>query len=194
SSAKPTMTADGREIPVEDGFGKISFTVPPASSYDDRGLAERTLTGEVLVNIGGKDSLFRVDYNYFVAQPVIRVTSEVVNQLYANSANELRIDVPALGNAYAPEFSVSGGQAIKGNTPGEVTIIPGSSGNVVIGVSSGGNRIGEVSYEIKPVPAPTIRPFDARGPIDLQTPYPAPGPAQLNVRAVPDPTFARTMA
>ncbi len=194
SSAKPTMTADGREIPVEDGFGKISFTVPPASSYDDRGLAERTLRGEVLVNIGGKDSLFTVDYNYFVAQPVIRVTSEVVNQLYANSANELRIDVPALGNSYAPEFSVSGGQAIKGNTPGEVTIIPGSSGTVVIGVSSGGNRIGEVTYDIRPVPAPRIQPFDARGPIDLQNPYPAPGPSQLMVRAVPDPTFARTMA
>lgn len=194
SSAKPKMTVDGREIPVEDGFGKISFTVPPASSYDDRGLAQRTLTGEAVVNIGGKDTVFTVDYNYFVAQPVIRVTSEVVNQLYANSANELRIDVPALGNSYAPEFSVSGGQAIKGNTPGEVTIIPGNSGKVVIGVSSGGNRIGQVEYDIKPVPAPTIRPFDARGPIDLQNPYPAPGPSQLMIRAVPEPTFARTMA
>lgn len=194
SSAKPQMTVDGREIPVEDGFGKINFTVPPASSYDDRGLAERTLSGEVTVNIGGKDSVFTVDYNYFVAQPVIRVTSEVVNQLYANSANELRIDVPALGNSYAPEFTVSGGQAIKGNTPGQVTIIPGNSGQVVIGVSSGGNRIGQVEYDIKPVPAPTIRPFDARGAIDLQNPYPAPGPSQLMIRAVPDPTFARTMA
>src|SRR5690606_10939919 len=54
SSAKPEMTVDGREIPVEDGFGKISFTVPPASNYDDRGLAERTLKGEAVVNIGGK--------------------------------------------------------------------------------------------------------------------------------------------
>lgn len=194
SSAKPTMTVDGREVPVEDGFGKINFTVPPASSYDDRGLAERTLKGEVVVNIGGKDSLFSVNYNYFVAQPVIRVTSEVVNQLYANSANELRIDVPALGNSYAPEFSVNGGQAIKGNTPGQVTIIPGNSGKVVIGVSSGGNRIGEVSYEIKPVPAPTIMAYDARGPIDEQNPYPAPGPSQLLIRAIPEPTFGRTMA
>lgn len=194
SSAKPRMTVDGREVSVEDGFGKINFTVPPASSYDDRGLAERSLKGEVLVNIGGKDSLFTVDYSYFVAQPVIRVTSEVVNQLYANSANELRIDVPALGNSYAPEFSVSGGQAIKGNSPGQVTIIPGNSGKVVIGVSSGGNRIGQVDYDIKPVPAPTIAPFDSRGAIDLQNPYPAPGPSQLMIKAIPEPTFGRTMA
>lgn len=194
SSAKPVMTVDGKEIPVEDGFGKISFTVPPASSYDDRGLAKRVLKAEAVVNIGGKDSLFSVDYEYFVAQPVIRVTSEVVNQLYANCANELMIDVPALGSSYAPEFTVSGGQAIKGNRPGQVTIIPGGSGKVVVGVSSGGNKIGNVEYDIKPVPAPTIRPFDARGPIDLQNPYPAPGPSQLMIKAVPEPTFARTMA
>lgn len=194
SSARPKMTVDGNAIPVEEGFGKINFTVPPASNYDDRGLAERSLKGEVLVNIGGKDSLFTVDYTYFVAQPVIRVTSEVVNRLYANSANELRIDVPALGNAYAPEFTVTGGQAIKGSSPGQVTIIPTGSGTVTVGVSSGGNRIGEVSYEIMPVPAPTIRAFDARGEINLQNPYPAPGPSQLMVRAVPDPSFAKTMA
>src|SRR5690606_23573181 len=60
SSARPKMSVNGEAIPVEDGFGKINFTVPPASSYDDRGLAERTLKGEVLVNIGGKDSLFTV--------------------------------------------------------------------------------------------------------------------------------------
>ncbi|HLU88569.1 MAG TPA: gliding motility protein GldM [Cyclobacteriaceae bacterium] len=194
SSARPEMTVDGREIPVENGFGKISFTVPPASNYDDRGLAERTLTGEAVVNIGGKDSVFTVDYTYYVAQPVIRVTSEVVNQLYANSANELRIDVPALGNSYAPEFTVTGGQAIRGNTPGQVTIVPQGSGTVSITVSSGGNRIGTVEYDIKPVPPPTIRPFDSRGEINQQNPYPAPGPSQLMVRAVPDPTFARTMA
>ncbi|MEX2593505.1 MAG: gliding motility protein GldM [Anditalea sp.] len=194
SSAKPKMTVDGREVPVEDGFGKINFTVPPAPSYDDRGLAKRTLKAEAVVNIAGKDSLFSVDYEYFVAQPVIKVTSEVVNQLYADCANELMIDVPALGNSYAPEFTVSGGQAIKGNAPGQVTVIPGNSGKVVVGVSSGGNKIGNVDYDIKPVPAPTIKPFDSRGPIDLQNPYPAPGPSQLMIRAVPEPNFARTMA
>lgn len=195
SSAMPKMTADGREIPVENGFGKISFTVPPASSYDDRGLAKRTIQGKITVNIAGVDSTLNVDYEYFVAKPVIRVESETVNQLYANAANVLLIDVPALGTSYAPEFSVSNGQAIKGNRPGQVTIIPTTdSGKVVIGVSSGGNKIGDVSYDIKPVPAPTIRAYDARGPIDLSNPYPAPGPSSLSIRAVPEANFGRTMA
>ncbi|MGY6520283.1 MAG: type IX secretion system motor protein PorM/GldM [Mongoliitalea sp.] len=194
SSASPKMTIGGREIPVVNGFGEISFTVPPAGNYDDRGLARQTLKGEITVNIAGKDSTLTVDYEYFVAQPVVRVTSDVVNQLYADCANDLFIDVPALGNSYAPQFTVNNGTAINGSRPGQVTIIPGNSGKVVIGVSSGGNKIDDVSYDIKPVPAPSIRLFDGRGEIDMSVGYPAPGPSTLLVRAVPEPTFARTMA
>jgi gliding motility-associated protein GldM len=194
SSATPKMTVDGRDVPVVDGFGEISFTVPSAGQYDDRGLARRVLKGEITVNIAGVDSVLTVDYEYFIAQPVIRVTSEVVNQLYADCANDLSIDVPALGNAYAPDFTVSNGNFIKGQRPGQVTVIPGNSGKVVIGVSSGGNKIGDVSYDIKPVPAPTIRLFDGRGPIDLSQAYPAPGPSSLVVEAIAEPTFGRTMA
>ncbi|MBD8488329.1 gliding motility protein GldM [Echinicola sp. CAU 1574] len=193
SSVQPKMTADGREIPVENGFGKISFPVGPADSYDDRGLAKRTLKGEIMVNVGGEDKVLSVDYDYFVANPTIEVTAEAIQQLYAECANELSIKVPALGNSYAPEFAVSNGQAIKGSKPGDVTIIPGNSGKVNIGVSSGGAKIGTKTYDIRPVPAPTIRPFDARGAIDLSTPYPAPGPSQLLIKAVPEPTFGRTM-
>jgi gliding motility-associated protein GldM len=194
SSSAPKMTVDGREVPVVDGFGEISFTVPSAGQYDDRGLAKRILKGEITVNIAGVDSVLTVDYEYFIAQPVIRVTSEVVNQLYADCANDLSIDVPALGNSYAPDFTVSNGNFIKGSRPGQVTVIPGNSGKVVIGVSSGGNKIGDVSYDIKPVPAPTVRLFDGRGPIDLSQAYPAPGPSSLIVEAIAEPTFGRTMA
>lgn len=194
SGVQLRMTADGREIPVQDGFGKIEFPVAPASSYDDRGLAARRLRGEIVVPIGGVDSVLTVDYEYFVAQPVIQVSSVVVRQLYAECANELNIDVPALGNAYAPEFTVSGGQAIKGSRPADVTIIPGSSGKVNITVSSSGNRIGSLEYDIRPVPSPTIRLFNGDNAIDLQNTFPFPGPRQLKVRAIPEPTFAQTMA
>ncbi|MBD3629147.1 gliding motility protein GldM [Cyclobacterium sp.] len=194
SSTELKMTADGREVPVEGGFGKIEFPVAPASNYDDRGLAARTLKGEIVVPIGGQDSVFNIEYEYFVAQPVIKVSSEVVNQLYAECANDLVIEVPALGNSYAPEFSVSGGQAIKGSRPTDVTIIPVASGTVNIGVSSGGNRIGTVDYDIKPVPAPTIRPFTGDTQIDLQNPVAASSLTNLQIRAIPEPTFGRTMS
>jgi gliding motility-associated protein GldM len=193
SSTELKMTAGGREIPVEEGFGQINFPVAPASNYDDRGLAPRSLKGEITVPIGGQDSVFSIDYEYFVAQPVIKVSSEVVNQLYAECANDLVIEVPALGNSYAPTFAVTGGQAIKGSRPSDVTIIPSSSGKVTIGVSSGGNRIGSVDYDIKPVPDPTIRPFNGNAQIDLQNPTAASGLTNLQIRAVAEPTFGRTM-
>jgi gliding motility-associated protein GldM len=194
SSSQPLMTVDGKTLPIKDGFGEISFVVPPAGQYDDRGLSKRVLKGAITINIAGKDSVLNVDYEYFVAQPIIKVTSEVVNQLYADCANDLMIDVPALGNSYAPDFTISNGSIIKGNKPGLVTVVPGNSGKTTIGVSSGGNKIGDVSYDIKPVPAPVIKAYDGRGLIDLSVGYPAPGPSTLIIEALPEATFGRTMA
>lgn len=191
SSDAPRMTVDGTGISVENGFGKIEFTATPGQ-YDDRGLSRRVIKGEIVTNVGGEDQILPIEYEYFVAQPVIRVTSEVVNQLYADCANDLMIDVPALGNSYSPAFSVSNGTAISGTRPGQVTIIPGASGKTLIGVSSGGNRIGDVSYDIKPVPMPTIVPATTQGPIDL---IQGVAPIQtILVKALAEPTFARTMA
>ncbi|AMQ55030.1 gliding motility protein GldM [Algoriphagus sanaruensis] len=196
SSASPTMTLDGRgNVPVEDGFGKVEFTVPPASSYDDKGLARQVLKGQIVTNVGGEDQVIPVEYEYFVAQPIIKVSSEVVQQLYADCANELLIEVPALGNTYSPEFAISNGQSIKGNKPGQVTVIPGASGKVNIGVSSGGNKIGSVDFDIKPVPAPTIRVVGSNGSeIDLSQAQPVNVLSGIKVVAKPEPTFARTMS
>jgi gliding motility-associated protein GldM len=196
TSAAPTMSIDGRAVPVDaKGFGKIEFAVTPAGTYDDRGLAKRVLKGEIITNVGGEDKVLPVEYEYFVAQPVIKVSSEVVNQLYADCANELLIEVPALGNTYSPEFSVTNGQSIKGNKPGQLTIIPGSSGKVDIGVSSGGNKIGNVNYEIKPVPAPSLIPVTSNGnELDLSQAHPIGTLTGIKLLAKAEPTFARTMA
>lgn len=196
TSSAPTMTIDGRSVPVDaSGFGKIEFNVTPASEYDDRGLARRVINGEIITNVGGEDKVLPVEYEYFVAQPVIEVTSEVVQQLYADCANELLIKVPALGNAYSPEFAISNGQSIKGNLPGEVTVIPGASGKVTIGVSSGGNKIGDKSFDIKPVPVPSIVPELSNGnAVDLSQSYAVGALTGLKVSAKPESNFGRTMA
>ncbi|MEB2784595.1 gliding motility protein GldM [Algoriphagus persicinus] len=196
TSAAPTMTIDGRAVTVDPkGFGKIEFTVTPATEYDERGLARRIINGEIITNIGGEDKVLPVEYEYFVAQPVIKVSSEVVNQLYADCANELLIEVPALGNTYSPEFTVTNGQSIKGSKPGQLTIVPGASGKVDIGVSSGGNKIGNVDYEIKPVPLPSLVPVTSNGSeIDLSQAQAIASLMGLKMLAKAEPTFARTMS
>jgi gliding motility-associated protein GldM len=196
TSSAPTMSVDGRSITVDaKGFGKIEFSVTPAGQYDDRGLAKRILKGEIITNVGGEDKVLPVEYEYFVAQPVIKVSSEVVQQLYADCANELLIEVPALGNTYSPEFAVSNGQSIKGNKPGQLTVIPSASGKVNIGVSSGGNKIGTVDYDIKPVPTPTLVPVTSNGSeLDLSLAHAITTLTGIKLLAKAEPTFARTMA
>ncbi len=196
SSATPTMTLDGRAVPVDEkGFGKIEFTATPAGAYDDRGLAKKLLRGEIITNVGGEDKVLPIEYEYYVAQPVIKITSEVVQQLYAGCANDLSIDVPALGNSYAPEFTVSNGDKIKGAKAGQVTIIPNATGKVTIGVSSGGNKIGDETFDIKPVPNPTITILAANGSeLDLSQSHTINALQGIKVTAKSDPNFARTMA
>jgi gliding motility-associated protein GldM len=195
TSALPTMTIDGRSVPVDaEGFGKIEFTATPATKYDDRGLSERVIKGEIVTNVGGEDKVLPIEYKYFVAQPVIKVSSVVVQQLYADCANELLIEVPALGNSYSPDFTVSNGQSIKGNKPGELTVIPAASGKVNIGVSSGGNKIGSVDYDIKPVPAPTITVVASNGnEIDLSKSQDINSIRNIKVIAKAESNFALTM-
>lgn len=195
STASPTMTLDGRSIPVDPkGFGKIEFVATPAASYDDAGVAKKVLKGQIVTNVGGEDKVLPIEYEYFVAQPVIKITSKVVQQLYAGCANDLNIDVPALGNSYAPEFSVTNGDRIKGEKAGQVTVVPNGSGKVTIGVSSGGNKIGDETFDVKPVPMPTVVIQTSNGAdLDLSQGHNVNTLNGVKVIAKADPNFAETM-
>jgi gliding motility-associated protein GldM len=190
------MSLDGRSIPVDaKGFGKIEFVATPAANYDDKGVAKKVLRGQIVTNVGGEDKVLPIEYEYFVAQPVIKITSEVVQQLYAGCANDLNIDVPALGNSYAPEFTVTNGDKIKGAKAGQVTVVPNASGKVTIGVSSGGNKIGDETFDIKPVPNPTISVLAANGSdLDISQAQTTNVLSGVKIVAKSDPNFARTMA
>jgi len=194
SSAIPSMTLDGRAVPVDEkGFGKIEFTATPASSYDDKGVAKKVLKGEIVTNVGGEDKVLPIEYEYFVAQPIIKITSKVVQQLYAGCANDLNIDVPALGNSYMPVFTVTNGYSANAKG-GQVTVVPNASGKVTIGVTSGGNKIGEEIFDVKPVPLPTIVLQTSNGSdLDLSQGHSVNTLNGVKVLAKSDPNFAETM-
>jgi gliding motility-associated protein GldM len=63
SSASPTMSLDGRSIPVDaKGFGKIEFVATPAANYDDKGVAKKVLRGQIVTNVGGEDKVLPIEY------------------------------------------------------------------------------------------------------------------------------------
>ncbi len=194
SFSLPTMTVDGRAIPVDEkGIGKIEFVVPPATNYVN-GQAKRVLTAKINNSSNGEDKIYDLTYEYTVAQPVIKITSEVVQQLYYNCANDLMIDVPALGTAYAPDFSYTNAEGIKGGKPGSLTLVPKSFSDVSIGVSSGGNKIGTETFKVKPVPVPTISVQNSSGKdFDLSQSIPGNALNSIKIIPVPDANFVNTM-
>ncbi|WP_266203441.1 type IX secretion system motor protein PorM/GldM [Pontibacter kalidii] len=187
----PKMSYQGKPIKVENGMGKVEF-VASASNYDADGNSKQTWKGQVTINQNGRDTTFTVTEEYIVAKPVIQVQSASVQALYFQCANELNIQVPALGAVYDPSFSANGGTAIKGAKKGEVTIIP-SGTEVTINVSSGGNAIGSEKFKVRPIPKPELVALVNGKPIDVKRGVPAQSFRAVEIQAVPEEGFKQLL-
>ncbi len=188
SALKPVVKVDGRQLVVDkDGRGKLEFTAT-GGAYDKDGLAKKSWNATVTFKNRGKDTTFPVKGEYVVAKPVIQVQSGAVSALYMNCGNPLQINVPALGSVYNPSFQATGAAVQNGSQKGEIFVIP-STKNVSIKVSSSGNYIGDVNFPVKGVPKPDINILAGGKLVDLKNGVKAPGPRQLQIKAVPLPDF-----
>jgi gliding motility-associated protein GldM len=187
----PKMSFQGKPVKVEDGKGVVEF-VASASNYDADGNSKQTWKGVITINQNGEEKTFPVQEDYVVAKPVIQVQSAAVQALYFQCANELNIQVPALGAIYDPSFSASGGSAIKGAKKGEVTIIPNAT-EVTINVSSGGNAIGKETFRVRPIPKPEVVALVNGKPIDVKRGVPAASFRAVKLDAVADEGFKQLL-
>lgn len=189
SGVTPTMTYNGNPIPVDaNGQGLVEFTAN-ASSYDKDNLARKTYEAAITVTLpGGKDTTFTEQMEYFVVKPIIQIQSQSVNALYLNCGNKLDVQVPALGTAYNPSFSAKNGRTFKGTEIGQVTVVPSSTQDVTLNVSSGGSFIGDRTFSVRRIPAPSITAFTDQGEVDMKTGVSAKTP-RLYLRAIPDESF-----
>jgi gliding motility-associated protein GldM len=166
SSVNPTMIARGNKLNVVNGFGEIEF-VASASNYDDELKSKQNFKGEVKMTTGSGDTTFTVDVEYFVTKPVISIQSAALSALYMNCGNELNVQVPALGNTYAPSFTATGATTIRGAKTGFVTVVPNSK-EVALTVSSSGNVIGTEKFKVRAIPRPEIVPYNGSKPVNLK--------------------------
>ncbi|WP_161889383.1 type IX secretion system motor protein PorM/GldM [Pontibacter russatus] len=187
----PKMTFQGKPVKVENGVGQIEF-VASASNYDADGNSKQTWKGMITINQNGEEKTFPVTEDYVVAKPVIQVQSAAVQALYFQCANELNIQVPALGAVYDPSFNASGGSAIKGAKKGEVTIIPTAT-EVTINVSSGGNAIGKETFQVRPIPKPEVVALVNGKPVDVKRGVPAASFRAVKLEAVADEGFKQLL-
>ncbi len=188
SSISPRMTLNGSPLSVgADGKGKVEFTARPGG-FDASGNAKATWTGTIRFQQNGRDTTFQVKVPYTITKPVMQIQSASVQALYFKCGNKLNVSVPALGAQYKPSFSASGASAVQGAKLGDVTLIPNSR-EVTLNVSSGGNAIGSQTFQVRPIPKPTIEAFAGGRPVNDKQGTPGTAVRSLTLRAIPDAGF-----
>jgi hypothetical protein len=157
SAIQPTIRLNGEPIEVVNGKGLIKIPArASANEYDANDLAEKSFEIEIEAADGSGETITRKTiHNYSVARPVIKVESKSVQVLYRDCANDVNINVPSLGPAYNPSFSLSAGSYDKGPKKGNIIISP--AGNQVrLGVSSSGQFIDNVVFPVRSAPSPEM--------------------------------------
>jgi gliding motility-associated protein GldM len=154
SAIVPEFYMNGEKLAVVDDpqtgvkMGHVEFNAQ-GGGYDANGMAKKTFTAKIQL----ADTAYTKVIEYFVAQPVIRVTTGNAPTLYMNCGNTVNIEVPALGTNYNPAFASTGAEVLKGDRPGRVTIIP-KQRKVTVGVNNGGVNLGNVQFDVKQIPRP----------------------------------------
>jgi hypothetical protein len=127
----------------------------------------------------------RTEVEYFVAQPVIKVTTGNAPTLYMNCGNFVNIEVPTLGTNYNPSFNAKGADIVKGDKPGKVTIIP-SQRKITVNVSNAGTPLGGVAFDVNPIPLPRYIIKDNSGK-EVDKKLGVRGSSLTGLRVVPEP-------
>ncbi|MDO7848771.1 gliding motility protein GldM [Hymenobacter sp. M29] len=189
STISPKMTLNGSPLSVgPDGKGKVEFTARPGG-FDASGNAKASWTGTIRFNQNGRDTTFTVKVPYTITKPVMQIQSASVQALYFKCGNKLNVSVPALGAQYKPSFSASGASAIAGTKVGDVTLIPNAR-EVTLNVSSGGNAIGSQTFQVRPIPKPTIKCMLGGREANEKQGTPGTAVRSMTLQAVPDAGFA----
>jgi len=185
----PEFYMGANKLPViEDAtkvkMGKIEFTAQ-GGGYNKDGIAIKSFEAVIKMN----DTTFRKSIEYYVAQPIIRVTTGNAPTLYMNCGNNVNIEVPTLGTSYNPTFNPGASALIiKGDKPGKVTIIP-KARKIVVGVSNAGIKIGDQGFDVKNVPDPRYIAYIGNTAVDLRNGIRANQIATLRFVAEPETNF-----
>jgi gliding motility-associated protein GldM len=186
SSFTPEMYKDGQKLelfndPSGVKMGKVKFTAS-GGGYDPKTLlAKKSFKAEIKL----PDTTLREEVEYFVAQPVIKVTTGNAPTLYMNCGNTVNIEVPALGTDYNPSFNAKGATIIKGDKPGRVTIVP-TERKISVAVSNAGTLLGSQPFDVKLIPLPRYIIKDNSGK-EVDKKNGVKGSALTGLRVVPEP-------
>lgn len=108
---------------------------------------------------------------------------------YIGCANELNIQVPALGQSFNPSYRAKGGNVIKNVDNGSVLLFPNSS-EMTLEVYHEGQYIGSETFKAVDVPFVSIVPYIGTRAVDLKKGM-STAINRMEVKVIPDPEFQR---
>lgn len=190
-----TSTGSISSDPENKSVGVL--TVPASGSVIGANKAEGTQSYRATIRVpkatGGFEDL-PIEGQFTVRKPEIVVTSAAIQILYANCANDVNIDVPALGDAYNPRIDASGADVIT-NQQSKIKfrIVP-KARTCVVTVSSNTNgqniKIGDLTYKVVQPPKPSI---DIRINGQKSNGAPVPKTSTIQIALIPDEDFKSSL-
>lgn len=191
-------STSGRIELLPGGFGaKLSIQANPSLIPSGQRSATQQYAATIRVPLaqGGFDTL-TVRKDFTVLRPVIQVKALAVQRLYAQCANDLELDVPALQDAYDPVFSANGAEIISNSQSNKrIRVVPGRTNRARISVTNRfrGNQfpIGNLEYAVIRPPKPGIslqvqgRPYNGFSAISATQP--------IVLKIVPDQDFEQLL-
>ncbi len=156
SNFKPEMTFEGKALEVsQEGVGKIDFRAS-GGNYNEDGMIKKTWKGTIKYpKSGGGDTIYNVEYEYYVLRPVIEDVSSLSATLYKDCGNEISFKVAGLGVDFNPKFKVSGAKLRQTATRGKVVIIPNDP-ITEVKIYNNDTYLGMKQYKVKLIPKPDL--------------------------------------
>ncbi|MFN8417216.1 MAG: gliding motility protein GldM [Cytophagaceae bacterium] len=191
SSMLPQISVGSQALTVDgNGIGQFKFTAS-GGNYDPQGLAKKSFTAQIKVKKpNGQDTVYNVTEEYYVVQPLIKVSSVASQSLYFNCGNKKEVNVPTLGAYYNPTFSAAGASVKTTDKKGIIYITPNTS-TVELKVFSSGQYIGSEKYKVIPVPKPTIEVKVNNAPVNIKQGVSPQAIRSISIKAIPEPNFAK---
>jgi len=195
SDVTPTFSSSSGSIENLDGGQAAELSVAADGGRIPENANQITQNYAVTARVPKADGSFEtINYegDFIVRRPEIQVTSAAIQQMYLACANDIKVDVPALGEYYNPQLKPRGGQIKQDpSNPKLVRCVPSSS-QFVLQVSSLTNgqviRVGQIQYRVIPPPKPTLELFAQNQPwLASQKVNPK---STITVRVTPDRQFA----
>lgn len=188
----------GAGVRAVDNGRSGEMVIPANGSVIPQGQQEGVQSYATTISVpkaDGTTQVINVRGTFKVRRPEVVITSDQVQILYAQCANLLNVDVPALGNLYNPVIQARGGTAeVSPQNKKKVRVVPaGGPLELIVKQNTNGSilELDRIRYRVIPPPRPTLQ-FGSGGQ-QLQSGNNIRAGGRVAIRAVPDASFAQAL-